>query len=154
MKQGELDALINFWHYSARLKAEGYREIINTHGIIEQLGIRRTLPILGYVFSEKWALENATVLNKFLIASQEAANLLCTSDEHWTAILPLTRTQDPAKQQLLRHHYCDGRINHFSDADKQAIAHIYSILADIGGKQLVGSTTQFDTALFWTADQP
>ena len=154
MKQGELDALINFWHYSARLKAEGYREIINTHGIIEQLGIRRTLPILGYVFSEKWAFENATVLNKFLIASQEAANFLCTSDEHWTAVLPLTRTQDTAKQQLLRHHYCAGRINHFSDADKQAIAHIYSILADIGGKQLVGSTTQFDTALFWTAHQP
>lgn len=154
IKQGELDALINYWHYSARLKAEGYREIINTHDIIQQLGINRTIPVLGYVFSEKWAKKHSVSLNNFLAASHEAAHLLCTSDEHWKAILPLTRTNNALTQQLLRSSYCDGRISHFSDEDKQAIADIYSILAMTGGEQLVGSVKQLDRKLFWNTKLP
>ena len=149
IKQGELDALINYWHYSARLKAQGYREVTNTHDIIQQLGINKTIPILGYVFSEKWAQKNASILNNFLAASREAANLLCTSDGHWKAILPLTRTDDQLTQQLLRSSYCEGRIKTFSNDEKQAIADIYSILALTGGEKLVGPVRQLDPKMFW-----
>lgn len=152
IKQGELDALINYWHYSARLKAQSYREITNTHDIIQQLGIDKTVPILGYVFSEKWAKKNSSILNNFLAASREAANLLCTSNEHWKAISPLTRTDDQLTQQLLRTSYCEGRIKVFSDDEKQAIADIYSILALTGGEKLVGSVKQLDPKLFWNSN--
>jgi len=153
IKQGELDALINYWHYSTRLKAEGYREITNTHDIIQQLGIDKTVPILGYVFSEKWAQKHPSSLNNFLAASHEAANLLCTSNEHWKAVLPLTRTDDKLTQQLLRISYCEGRIRKFSGEEKQAIADIYSILALTGGEKLVGPVKQLDPKLFWNNNQ-
>lgn len=149
IKRGQLDALINYWHYSARLKAEGYREIINTHEIIRQLGIDKTVPIIGYVFKEQWAVKNAKELNNFLSASADAANLLCSSDKHWNAILPLTRANDKQTQQLLRSHYCKGRITTFTEEEKQAIANIYSILAVTGGEQLVGSVKQLDPQIFW-----
>ena len=149
IKQGELDALINYWHYSVRLKAEGYRELINTHQIIQRLGIDTTVPILGYVFREQWAHKNSSNLENFLAASREAANLLCTSDTHWNAILPLTRTDDKSTHQLLRSNYCNGRVAIFTEKEKRAIADIYSILADTGGEKLVGSVKQLDPEIFW-----
>jgi len=153
IKQGQLDALINYWHYSARLKAEDYRELINTHEIIRQLGIDKTVPILGYVFKEQWAITNAKSLNQFLVASADAVNLLCSSDKHWNAIAPLTRTNNEQTQQLLRSHYCKGRITVFAEEEKQAIADIYSILATTGGEKLVGSVKQLDPQMFWHAHQ-
>lgn len=153
LQQGNLDALINFWHYSARLQAKGYRKITDTHSIIHQLGINKTIPILGYVFRESWATKNASSLNSFLKASREAANLLCSSDSHWQAILPLTRTSDPHTQQLLRASYCKGRIENFTEQDKQAIASIYSILAETGGTKLIGPVKQLDLTLFWNENR-
>ena len=149
IQQGELDALINFWHYSARLKAKGYTQLLSTHDSIHTLGIKATVPILGYVFREEWGNKNARALNSFLKASQQAAFLLCTSDSHWNAILPLTRTDDTTTQDLLRHDYCAGRITQFTEDDKIAIQEIYSILATTGGAKLIGSVKQLDTRLFW-----
>jgi len=149
IRQNELDALINFWHYSARLKAKGYRKLVSTHDIIHQLGIDANVPILGYVFREEWANMHSKRLNAFLTASHEAAKLLCTSDEHWNDILPLTRTDDPTTQKLLREGYCAGRITQFTQQDKQAISDIYSMLHKIGGKKLIGSVETLDQRLFW-----
>ena len=149
IQQGKLDAIINFWHYSARLKAKGFREILSTHDSIHRLGVKQTVPVLGYVFRESWGNKNATALDKFLTASRQASNLLCTSDHHWEAILPLTRTDDAITQQLLRASYCEGRITNFTTEDKQAISDIYTILATTGGAKLVGSVKQLDPALFW-----
>lgn len=149
IQQGELDALSNYWHYSARLKAKGYRKLIGTHDIIHQLGFESTVPILGYVFRETWALAHSSSLNNFLKASKQAAELLCSSDEHWNAILPLTRTDDLKTQSLLRSGYCEGRLTSFTQQDKQTIADIYAILGRIGGDKLVGSVKQLDLNIFW-----
>ncbi|PCI21710.1 MAG: ABC transporter substrate-binding protein [Piscirickettsiaceae bacterium] len=149
IQQGEIDALINFWHYSARLKAKGYRQLLTTHDSIHQLGINRTIPILGYVFRQEWANTHSTTLNSFLQASQQASNLLCTSEQHWKAILPLTRTNDLNTQKLLRNSYCKGRVKNFTDEDVRAIQDIYAILASTGGAKLVGSVKQLDRRLFW-----
>ncbi|MBQ0724689.1 MAG: ABC transporter substrate-binding protein [Cycloclasticus sp.] len=149
IQQGKLDALINFWHYNARLKADGYRQLLDTHDIIHQLGIDATLPILGYVFSQSWGNSQAIMINRFLSASRQAADLLCHSDQHWAAIVPLTRTADVSTQALLRQDYCNGRVKPFTPIDTQAIARVYSILSDIGGKDLVGSNKLLDSSLFW-----
>ncbi len=153
-KQGEMDALVNFWHYNARLKADGYVEFTTTQKIIEQLGIKNHIPMLGYVFRPTWAHNNSLVLNSFLNVSQQASLLLCHSDPHWTAILPLTRTDNVSTQALLREGFCKGRITHFSDDGKHAVARIYSMLADIGGEQLTGPTSWLDPDLFWPLPSP
>ena len=149
IQQGKLDALINFWHYNARLKADGYRQLLDTHDIIQQLGINSKLPILGYVFSQSWAHSQPAMINSFLTASRQAADLLCNSDQHWAAVTPLTRTTDENTLQLLRQGYCNGRTKAFTLSDNQAIARVYSVLSDMGGQDLVGSNKQLDLNLFW-----
>ncbi len=153
-RQGDISVLVNFWHYNARLKAEGYVEFTTTQKIIEKLGVKNHIPMLGYVFRSIWAHNNDLTLNSFLVASQQASLLLCHSDPHWTAILPLTRTNNASAQALLRDGFCKGRITHFSDDDKQAVTRIYSILSDIGGQQLTGPISRLDPDLFWPLPSP
>ena len=149
LQQNKLEALINFWHYSARLKAKGYRELTNTHEIIHQLGIKQRVPILGYVFRKNWAAKNTSTVNGLLSATRQAGELLCNSSTHWNAVLPLTQTDDPKTQQLLRESYCKGRVLSFTEQDKQAIANIYAILAQTGGSKLIGPVHQLDPDIFW-----
>jgi len=149
LQNNELDALINFWHYSARLKAKGYKEIINTHQIIHELGIKQRVPILGYVFRKNWALKNTIAVNGLLTATRQAGELLCSSDSHWNDVIPLTRTNDLSTQQQLRKSYCNGRVLAFTEQDKKAISDIYAILAKTGGTKLIGPVQQLDPDLFW-----
>jgi len=42
---GEVDAVINFWHFQAKAKAAGMTEIISTQVAAESLGLDPTTPL-------------------------------------------------------------------------------------------------------------
>ena len=54
IKQDRLDAILTYWHFAARLEAQGYRKIIDGSQILEGLGIKLNVPSLGYVFKRGW----------------------------------------------------------------------------------------------------
>jgi NitT/TauT family transport system substrate-binding protein len=149
LQRGEVDALINYWHYSARLQAQGFRKLLDTHDILNALGIQNPIPILGYIFDQQWARQHADILDSFLTASQQAADLLCTSDKAWQANLPNTKTADPATQKLLRKGYCDGRVSSWGLAEKSAILDAYEILAKMSKGRLLSSSEPTDMNVFW-----
>ena len=70
--RGDLPAVLNFWHYNARLKAAGMRELITTVEILPALGVERPMPLLGWVFNRAWATENRDAIDGFLRASYSA----------------------------------------------------------------------------------
>lgn len=149
MRQGNLDALINFWHYAAQLEAKGYRQLLDSRDILKGLGIEREVPALGYVFGERWAEKNRPAVEGFLKASRLAKDLLCESDPAWRKILPLTQTDDPAVQAMLRQRYCDGRIKHWGDEEKQAAGEIFALLRQLGGVPLTGKSDTLQNGTFW-----
>ena len=53
LKTGDLDAGINYWNYTARLEAQGFKSIISIEDILPILGIKGDLPLIGYVFREE-----------------------------------------------------------------------------------------------------
>ena len=53
LKTGDLDAGINYWNYNARLKAQGFKSIINIEDILPILGIYGDLPLNRICFSKK-----------------------------------------------------------------------------------------------------
>ena len=55
LKSGELDAVLNYWHFGARLEAAGYRQLIGIGEVQEALGVPASVPQLGYIFHESWA---------------------------------------------------------------------------------------------------
>ena len=76
-----VDAIINYWHYAARLEAKGYKQLMTGKDILLGLGIKEQVPTLGYVFNQHWGLQNKSIVNGFLKATQQAKDLLCQSDK-------------------------------------------------------------------------
>lgn len=152
LKQKRLDAALTYWHFAARLEAQGYRKIIDGKGILEGLGFTEKLPAIGYVFKQRFAEAHRTAVNQFLATSQAAKTKLCTSNAAWQKILPLTQADDAATQAKLRQGYCEGGIEQWTEQEQQAIAELYALLHKLGKEKLTGTSDGLPKGLFWTMD--
>ncbi len=144
-----LDALMNYWHYAARLEAQGYRRLLDANSILSELGINKIVPALGYVFRENWGNQHKTTLLTFLQATKDAKTLLCESDNAWNNIKHLTKTGNSKTENMLRHRYCEGRVKSWGGDEVKAAEKIFSILHQYGGEKLTGKSTQLSPGTFW-----
>lgn len=144
-----IDAVINYWHFAAKLEAQGYRQLINGQQILQQLGIPVAVPTLGYVFNRGWGLKNPTIIEQFLTATQQAKNLLCDSDKAWQQVIPLTKAKDSLTENKLRERYCAGRIKQWGEAEQQAAAKIYQLLRQLSHNKLTGQAENIQAGTFW-----
>jgi NitT/TauT family transport system substrate-binding protein len=149
LQDGKLDALLTFWHFAARLEAQGYRRILDGRDIIRGLDIDVAVPNLGYVFRNRWAIQHAKTLDAFIAASSEARDLLCNSDQAWNRIAPLTQESDENTLKILRRDYCAGIVKQWGAPEKTAIARIYQLVRETGGETLTGSARDLPAEIFW-----
>jgi len=151
--RGEISGAFNYWHYSARLRAAGWRELLGMPQILAGLGIDRRLPMVGWVFSEAWAAKNPVAIAGFLRASAATKKLLADSDAVWEEIRPLTKAEDTATLHALRDSYRTGIAGSDAAALKSgesAAEHAFAILAQEGGKTVVGNATRLPPGVFWS----
>jgi len=146
---GKLDALLNFWHYAAKLEASGYRRVLDGRDVLKGLGVNQPLPNLGFVFKQSWAAANGPTLDAFLMASAEARKLLCNNDAAWSRVAPLTQENDPKLQAVLRKEYCAGLVKHWGEEEMQALAKIYGILRETSGAELTGKAEKLPDDIFF-----
>lgn len=150
--RGEMPAALNFWHFAARLKTAGWRELLSMPDLLAGLGLERSLPMVGWVFSERFAQQNPAAIEGFLRASAAAKKQLAESDAVWEEIRPLTRAEDGATLAALREGYRAGIAAPGAAAAKaaeKAAAAAYPILAREGGKEIVGNATSLAPGVFW-----
>ena len=152
-KQGQIDAVLNFWPYAARLEAEGFTQLIGVEEVVRELGARGEVAMVGFVFSETWAKNNSEAVAAFLRAAAKADELLATSDEEWDRLKPLMSAHDPnfneATFDALRRRYREG-IPERSVAENEADAKVlYQFLRELGGEKLVGPGTELAPGTFW-----
>lgn len=148
-RSGELDAVINYWHYAARLEAEGYQRLIGVEDAQAQLGAARDTPQLGYVFAEAWANANAELVQAFSRASRAAKTIMATSDEEWERLRELTKAGDDATLEALKRRFREGIVGHWGDAERTNAAKLYEVLAEIGGEDLVGNAPTLAPGTFF-----
>ncbi|KKD60857.1 ABC transporter substrate-binding protein [Grimontia sp. AD028] len=149
LMQNKVPVGINFWHYGARLKAAGFQPVISLDEIVEGLGINTQVPMLGWVFDEKWANANPSLVSAFLKTSAEARALLRASDQEWDVIRPLTKAENDDVFNALKAAYRRGFSGTFGDEQLRAAAQIFDILAKEGGPKLVGESTSLSDGTFW-----
>ncbi|MGX2039501.1 ABC transporter substrate-binding protein [Methylocaldum sp. MU1018] len=149
LQQGQLDAVLNYWNFAAKLEAQGYRRLLDGRGILQGLGINADVPSLGYVFREGWARSHETALLGFLKAADAAQKSICESDAVWRKVVPLTQETDERVQNNLRRHYCDGRVKSWGEAEKKAAAEIYALLHRSSAGQLTGKSGKLPEGVFW-----
>ncbi len=147
--QNRVDAVINYWHFAARLEAKGYKQLINGKQILQQLGITAEVPTLGYVFNREWGNKNPMLIKQFLAATQQAKNQLCESDKVWQSVIPLTKAKDSTTQNKLRERYCAGRIKHWGKAEQQGAEKIYQLLRKLSHNKLTGQAKNIQPGTFW-----
>lgn len=149
MLRGDIPAALNFWHYSARLKAAGMTELISVENMLPVLGVKRKPPLIGWVFSERWAAENPQTIAGFLRALRDAKQILGSSDTEWDRLRPLTRAQNDRIQTALRDAYRAGIPTSFNQQDIAAARQLFATLAKYGGRDLVGDSNSLAPGTFW-----
>ncbi len=147
--QHRVDAIINYWHFAARLEAKGFRQVTHSGEILKQLGINTEVPSLGYVFKHSWAENHKQAVEQFLSDTRTAKNRLCTSDTAWQHIIPMTRTQDKKTQNSLRKRYCEGRVTQWGTENLKAAKHLYSLLKKLSHNKLTGPSEFLQPETFW-----
>ncbi len=146
--QRELDAVLNFWHFCARLEANGFRRLVGANDAAKALGASGDVSALGYVFHEKWAAENPAAAMGFVRASARAKDILSKSDDEWLRLSPVVRAEGRELERL-RDRYREG-IPRRPVVDEEAdAAKLYRVLAQIGGEKLVGKSPEMAPGTFW-----
>lgn len=109
LRRGQVDALLTFWHFSARLRGEGgVRTAFGLSDLVGALGLDPDLPVLGYLFPQAWAGEHDDLLYRFATALRQAKSQLASQPEHWTAIRPLMRAENDAVFAALHDSFIEG----------------------------------------------
>jgi len=147
--RGELEGLLNFWHYGARFRAAGHQDVLSIPDMLSGLGIDRTLALIGWTFDENLAETKPGAMEAFLASSYEAKKLLLESDEEWERIRPLTKAQDDETLIALRDAYRAGIPRSFGESEQSTAAEIFKVLAEEGGEKLVGGSTELNPGTFW-----
>ena len=154
MHRGDLPAVLNFWHYNARLEAAGMKVLLSAAETLLALGVDRPIPLLGWVFDRAWANEHPDAVAGFLRASYSAKHLLLESDDEWKRLEPKMKVSDATTAAALRDAYRLGIPRRFDEADREAAARAFAILAAEGGEKLVGASDTLDAGTFWTEFDP
>jgi NitT/TauT family transport system substrate-binding protein len=149
MQQGGADANLNFWNFCAKLEARGYRRLFDIRDAEIELGLAKPLSVIGFVFSETFAVKHQDAVDRFLAVARRANQLLLHSDAEWEALRPLVNAEDDATFNAMR-AYAKGGIPTRAVNEEQAdAALLFHTLAEIGGPELVGPANQLDPGLYY-----
>ncbi len=146
---GELDAVLNYWHYVARLEAAGHRRLFEVARAQEEFGVPRTVPQLGYVCRGEVLAKKPDLVKAFARASRNAKAILDSDDAEWQRIRPLMKAKDDTVFETLKRRYREGIVRRWGDEERAQAAKLFAVLAKLGGEKLVGKARTLPPGTFW-----
>ncbi|MGP9832571.1 ABC transporter substrate-binding protein [Marinobacter sp. NSM] len=109
LKRGQVDAIVTYWHFSARLRGEGgWRSAFGMADLLGALDLDPNLPVLGYVFPEAWAQQHAGLIESFARSLQQTKAELAGEPSHWQRLRPLMGQSTDAVFEALRDGFVAG----------------------------------------------
>jgi NitT/TauT family transport system substrate-binding protein len=147
--QGETDATLSYWNFCADLERKGFTRAIPMHVVMQGLGARGAVAMVGYAFDDDWATRNRSTVERFLAAARAAKEILASSETEWQRLAPGLRIDDANTLAIYRQRYGEG-IARRSLAQEEADARaLYLILAEVGGARLVGPARELPSGTFY-----
>jgi NitT/TauT family transport system substrate-binding protein len=151
LRDGSLDAALNFWTQNARLSSVGFKPLISIAEVIKALNVDPVPAFVGFVWKEQLAAEKGPQLGAFLKAAEMANAVLATSDAAWERLKSVMKTTNEAEFKALQAAYRAGIVPPWRDADMNSAQTLMQLLIESGDSELVGATTKFDPKLFHVA---
>lgn len=145
--KGETDAAINFWHFLAKMKAAGMRELISVETASKALGLDPETPLLGYVLKESYLKEHPGIAKALYGASRAAKNLLAEDDAAWEPLRNRMNVKSEKQFETLRRDFRAG-IPSPGNVNEDGAATFFALMVRLGGKKLVGNVTELPAGLF------
>ncbi len=149
LAQGELDAALEFWTFSARLQGRGFSPAVDMRDVERELGAKGPVIVTGYVFTEDFAATHGPVLARFFDMMTKAKKLIADNDAAFAKIAPMTGAKNPATLALFRKYYREGVPTRPLAEDEADAAAMYKVLARVGGAALVGDAKTLDPDVFY-----
>ncbi len=151
MRNGRIDAVLNFWTYSARLAGAGFRQLVTVDEIMNGLGIDPPPPLVGFIWREETEKQKGPAIAAFLDVVVKANAVLATSDAAWARIRDLVKPANDAEFESIKAFYRAGIPKPWSQAQTASAKKLTQVLTDIGAGDLMGGDTKFDPKLFHVA---
>ncbi|MRX51552.1 ABC transporter substrate-binding protein [Paracoccus sp. S-4012] len=148
---GEAQGAVNLWHFMAKMKAAGMRELVSISDAAAELGLDPDTPLLGYAISKRAVADKPEVVDGLARASRAAKEILATDDAAWEEIRPLMNAANDAEFEALREGWRAG-IPPEGPVDPAAAAKLFAVLAEIGGTELTLGLEALPEGLFYTGD--
>jgi NitT/TauT family transport system substrate-binding protein len=143
---GEVDGAVNFWHFLAKMKASGMRQLVSVEMASQALGLDPEVPLLGYVMKESFLQQHPDLAQGFYAASRAAKEML-RSDAPWEQIRPRMNAKSDLEFDALRQDFRAG-IPARGAVDASSADQMLRLMAELGGDKLVGAATTLPAGLF------
>ncbi len=143
----EYAGAINFWHFLAKMKAAGMKELVSVEEASRALGLDPETPLVGYYFKAGFLDAHPGLAQAFFDATREAKEILTDDPAAWDALRPRMNAPDEAAFQELRADWIKG-IPDRAPMDGDAASDFLAIMAELGGAELVGQATTLPPGLF------
>jgi NitT/TauT family transport system substrate-binding protein len=148
--QGETDATLTFWNFSAALEAKGMRPAIPMQDVVKGLGAAGEVAMVGYVFDGGWAMHNRALLDRFLAVMSKAEWILADTPAEWERLALRIGVTEPAALDVYRRRFREGIPKRTLPEEFGDARYLYRVLASIGGTDLVGPSFDLDPGAFYT----
>ncbi len=145
---GDIDGVINFWHFQAKAKAAGLKEIISVQEAAKSLGLDPSVPLLGYIVNGKM---DTKLSQGLFAASRDAKAILGNDDAAFDAVRARMKPKNDAEFEALKAGFRAG-IPTSTTVDEAAVDNTLQMMAKLGGPDLVGKATTLPKDLFISLD--
>ena len=144
---GDLDAAVNFWHFGAKMEAAGMRPLITVAEAAAALGLDPQTPLLGYVVRGQMLRDTPELVAGLAAASRGAKEILAQDDTAWEALRPIMNAKSDAQFSALVAGFRAG-IPAPGAVDEAAAQRMLTLMAQLGGEELVGKMTDLPAGVF------
>jgi NitT/TauT family transport system substrate-binding protein len=148
-RQGEIDAVLEFWNFAVDLEAQGFARAIDMTEVEKSLGAQGGPIVTGFVFKESFAPTHRDALARFFAMMKKARALIAADETAWQAAAARIRTKDRPTLALYRRRYVEATPQGDPAAQRRDLSALFSVLAAIGGERLVGPAKSLDASVFY-----
>lgn len=148
IRSGRIDAVLNFWTYSARLTGSGFKEILTIDDVMKDLGIDPVPALVGFIWKEDYESVHGREITQLLGIVQEANAVLATDDSAWERLRPLVKPASDGEFHSIIASYRAGIPQPWGEAEVKSAQKLMQVLVEAGDAELMGHGTEFDPKLF------
>lgn len=148
LETGDLDAVLIYWSFAARLEAKGYRRLVDVGDLARAFGASGDVALLGWIFRRDFADAHGDLLDRFAAAGRMAGDRLAADPAAWERLRPLMRVEDAVTFEALKRRFLAGRPRRPLAEEERDARTLYAALAALGGPDLVGPATALPDGLY------